>query len=144
MNGPVPPGGLSREAVMWCDRIACLSAFPRQRAAKSNANSQGSQTSSLSHPIPPAAPLQGHTATWKQPLFHGPTRSHCSIHDSAYLSSAHPHPTHTHTHTHTRITHTTSLGTLGLYTGGGPANLCCRSFPLSFNPPSCLPSLFCP
>lgn len=35
--------GLCREPLMCCDRRACLSAFPWQRAAKSNANSQAAR-----------------------------------------------------------------------------------------------------
>ena len=62
--------GLCKEALMCCDRCACLSACPWQRAAKSNANSQGARRAYCLIQFPPL--LSQHTTTWKEPLFHIP------------------------------------------------------------------------
>lgn len=62
--------GLCKEALMCCDRRACLSAFPWQRAAKSNANSQAARWAFCLIQFPPL--LSQHTTTWKEPLFHIP------------------------------------------------------------------------
>lgn len=66
LRGP----GLCKEALMWCDRRSCLSAFPWQRAAKSNANSQAARRAFCLIQFPPL--LSQHTTTWKEPLFHIP------------------------------------------------------------------------
>ena len=62
--------GLCTEALMCCDRRACLSAFPWQRAAKSNANSQAARRAFCLIQFPPL--LSQRTTTWKEPLFHIP------------------------------------------------------------------------
>lgn len=66
LQGP----GLCKEALMCCDRRACLSAFLWQRAAKSNANSQAARRAFCLIQFPPL--LSQHTTTWKEPLFHIP------------------------------------------------------------------------
>lgn len=66
LQGP----GLCEEALMCCDRCACLSAFPWQRAAKSNANSQAARRAFCLIQFPPL--LSQHSTTWKEPLFHIP------------------------------------------------------------------------
>lgn len=66
LQGP----GLSTEELMCCDRRACLSAFPWQRAAKSNANSQAARRALCLIQFPLL--LSQRTTTWKGPLFYIP------------------------------------------------------------------------
>lgn len=62
--------GWCEEALMCCDSLACLSAFPWQRAAKSNANSQAARRAFCLIQFPPH--LSQYSTTWKEPLFRIP------------------------------------------------------------------------
>ena len=89
------PGGLRRQAVMRCDRSACLSAFPRQRAAKSNASSQAARRAFC----PIQFPLLHHSKAARPP-----GSSPCSVAPTdrnALLKSQRIYPACTPTHTDT-------------------------------------------